>query len=278
MSNSITYGKVDLGGSDFHYKLERNNYQNFRFSSKSKWPFYFRNGLNFGIWAITARKLDVKKVRKKLEKYLIRRQEIMLEVYRSCCSSELAFEYPSSGDFFSGNKISYLGNIYTVDLTVAEGLKNSVELGKEKLYVKYDKNDLLEYDNVYRREEAVISLMTEWYKEKAREIITEKVDKYRKIMDLEPGRVQVRGDMTRKYASCSNKGNLTFAWEPIKAPEEIVEYLVAHELTHLEVSGHYKNFWNYLGQYIDNVREKSKAVREYKLKKMFFKSAEDMAA
>ena len=54
--------------------------------------------------------------------------------------------------------------------------------------------------------------------------------------------VSVRDTRTR-WGSCSTSGNLCFSWRLIFAPEEVVNYVVAHEVAHLVHMNHGKRFW-----------------------------------
>ncbi|WP_340695720.1 M48 family metallopeptidase [Hydrogenobacter thermophilus] len=53
--------------------------------------------------------------------------------------------------------------------------------------------------------------------------------------------IQLR-KMTRKLASCSSKGRLTFNIEVLKLPEEEIKKIVVHELLHLRYPNHGKLF------------------------------------
>ncbi|HRT99184.1 MAG TPA: M48 family metallopeptidase, partial [Ignavibacteriales bacterium] len=43
---------------------------------------------------------------------------------------------------------------------------------------------------------------------------------------------------------CSPKGNLNFSWRLIMAPLSVIDYVVVHELAHLEQRNHSKAFWS----------------------------------
>ena len=50
-------------------------------------------------------------------------------------------------------------------------------------------------------------------------------------------------DTKSRWGSCSSKGNLSFSWRLIFAPEEVVDYVVAHEVAHLAEMNHGPRFW-----------------------------------
>jgi predicted metal-dependent hydrolase len=55
-------------------------------------------------------------------------------------------------------------------------------------------------------------------------------------------RVVVR-DTKSRWGSCSGRGNLSFSWRLIFAPEPVLDYVVAHEVAHLAEMNHGPRFW-----------------------------------
>ena len=55
-------------------------------------------------------------------------------------------------------------------------------------------------------------------------------------------RVTVR-DTKSRWGSCSGRGNLSFSWRLIFAPESVLDYVVAHEVAHLAEMNHGPRFW-----------------------------------
>jgi predicted metal-dependent hydrolase len=55
-------------------------------------------------------------------------------------------------------------------------------------------------------------------------------------------RVSVR-DTRSRWGSCSSTGNLSFRGRLVFAPEEVVDYVVAHEVAHLAEMNHSPRFW-----------------------------------
>ena len=56
-------------------------------------------------------------------------------------------------------------------------------------------------------------------------------------------RVSVR-DTRSRWGSCSADGRVNFSWRLILAPEAVLDYVVAHEVAHLEQMNHGPRFWS----------------------------------
>lgn len=80
------------------------------------------------------------------------------------------------------------------------------------------------------------------YKEIARAKIEKKVEEFNKIYNHNYGRISIKRTSTR-WGSCSSKGNLNFHYKLIFMTEEMMNYVVIHELCHLKELNHSKNFW-----------------------------------
>lgn len=80
-----------------------------------------------------------------------------------------------------------------------------------------------------------------------------KVEYWSKIYNISYKTVTVRNQKTR-WGSASRKGNLNFNYNIVKLPENLVDYLVVHELCHIQEFNHSKNFWQLVGQQIGDYK------------------------
>ena len=69
-----------------------------------------------------------------------------------------------------------------------------------------------------------------------------KLAHYSRLLNVEYSRVSVRCQRT-KWGSCSAKGGLNFNCLLMLAPEEVLDYVIVHELCHLKHMDHSKAFW-----------------------------------
>ncbi|MBI4687875.1 MAG: M48 family metallopeptidase [Nitrospirae bacterium] len=73
--------------------------------------------------------------------------------------------------------------------------------------------------------------------------MSERVSWYSSLSGLKYNRVKI-SDAQKRWGSCSAKGNLNFSWRLIMSPIRVIDYVVIHELAHLEERNHSKKCWN----------------------------------
>lgn len=91
-------------------------------------------------------------------------------------------------------------------------------------------------------------------RDEARRTIEKKIEEYEDQIDEGYQKIYIR-DQKTKWGSCSSNGNLNFNWRLILAPEHVLEYVVVHELVHLEERNHNESFWKRVGELFPDYRE-----------------------
>ena len=81
-----------------------------------------------------------------------------------------------------------------------------------------------------------------WYRRAAREEVAGRLDRAVASVGLRYGALSIRAQRTR-WASCSSSGAMSFNWRLLLAPETVLDYVVWHEVCHLEVADHSPGFW-----------------------------------
>lgn len=99
------------------------------------------------------------------------------------------------------------------------------------------------------------------YREIARDIFTQKTAYYAQIMNVTYGRISIREQKTR-WGSCSSDGNLNFNWRLIFAPEEVLDYIVIHELAHRKEMNHSPAFYKVVSEIMPDYKNQQKWLRE----------------
>ncbi|MCR5672036.1 MAG: M48 family metallopeptidase [Butyrivibrio sp.] len=100
--------------------------------------------------------------------------------------------------------------------------------------------------------------------DKARSVIPAKVHRYAAQMGVTYGRITIRMQKSR-WGSCSAKGNLNFNCLLMKMPDEIIDYVVVHELCHRKEMNHSPRFWAEVEKVIPDYKDKRKRLKEISL-------------
>ena len=108
--------------------------------------------------------------------------------------------------------------------------------------------------------EALRTALERWYRRRARDEVARRLDAAAIRAGTTYGRLSVRGQRTR-WASCSPDGSMSFNWRLLLAPEPILDYVVEHEVAHLEVLDHSRRFWRLLAERSPNYREHERWLR-----------------
>lgn len=76
----------------------------------------------------------------------------------------------------------------------------------------------------------------------AREEISWRAREKAEMIGRKISRIRI-GDPHSRWGSCSSQGVLSFSWRLVMAPEEMLDYVVAHEVAHLKHMDHSRAFW-----------------------------------
>lgn len=99
------------------------------------------------------------------------------------------------------------------------------------------------------------------YRKLAGQVLARKVEYYARQMQVTFGRITVRDQKTR-WGSCSAKGNLNFNWRLVLAPEEVLDYVVVHELAHRKEMNHSQRFWSQVENVMPDYRSRRMWLKE----------------
>lgn len=139
--------------------------------------------------------------------------------------------------FASGETVPVEGHLVPLFVSADGGRSTGVQRGLFDLHVTVPAR----YDEA-RRARAVEAALVKWYTERAQEAIGASVARWSSVTRRPPARVLVRNQRQR-WGSCSPDGTLRFNWRLIMLEPALLDYVVVHELAHLEVPNHGAAFW-----------------------------------
>lgn len=127
-----------------------------------------------------------------------------------------------------------------------------------------------EYPDVYVRAdspEAAMRVYETWRRASLRSKISEMLDYYFPMFEAKgvrpPSQVSYRTMKTRWGVCTPSTGKLTFNYNLFEAPEELIAYVVVHELAHFLEANHSERFWAHVEDVMPDYKIRRKTLREY---------------
>jgi predicted metal-dependent hydrolase len=150
-----------------------------------------------------------------------------------------------------GGQVPYLGRSLLLRVRVEPGrVRSHVALRAGVLHVAVGSPGA----------DAVRAALEAWYRRRARVEVAPRLDAACARAGTSYTRLSIRAQRTR-WASCSSTGAMSFNWRLLLAPPEILDYVVEHEVAHLEVLDHSPRFWRLLGSRSPRYREHERWLR-----------------
>jgi len=171
--------------------------------------------------------------------------------------------------FATGSKIPFIGRDISIKIIHQGSALDICATDRDNenniIYNKYNKekyrhrNGLLE---IYAsKTESVKSTVESFYRNESAIYFTERIEYWKNITGIDYSLLKI-GRGTRLLGHCDMKNNITISWKAITFPEEIIDYLILHELSHVKYKDHSKKFWNLVESYIPDWKRRRRWLKE----------------
>jgi predicted metal-dependent hydrolase len=158
-------------------------------------------------------------------------------------------------DILKDNKILYFGKELpiVINKSVLLGRKGFCQLENNQLIVNIPQNS-------NGSDKLALKTIGEWYKESAKKQLEDRTCIFVKKYNLTIGDVFIK-QQRRIWGSCDCKNNIRYNWRIIMAREEVINYLIAHELAHTIEKNHSRNFWRVVEDMLPNYKTLRKEIK-----------------
>jgi predicted metal-dependent hydrolase len=131
-------------------------------------------------------------------------------------------------EFVDGEQFLYMGKYYSLHINITETQT-----------IEFNEAFIVNAKNI----EIAKKLVFNWYQQQAKEILVPRIKYFAEHLGVKRKRININ---SAKYTwgSCTPAGTLNFNWRIIKAPSDVMDYIVVHELAHLREHNHSRDFWN----------------------------------
>lgn len=157
-------------------------------------------------------------------------------------------------DFSQGSMLFLFGQLVTLHITFAKQARIFLAEGTnnlEVLHIVLAERNQKKLSNDALLAMAVKKHIEQYFKQQAEELIPLKVATYSQLTSLKPTSIKIRQYRAR-WGSCDNCGELSFNYLLMMLPTHVIDYVIVHELCHLQHLNHSKGFWQLVAKYFPN--------------------------
>jgi len=160
---------------------------------------------------------------------------------------------PAEKEFIHGEEFLYLGKQYPLNLIE----KNSAASVKKNTHTL----DLFGRQKRLSKK-ALRAALVSWYKQQATQYLTSRTHHLAKQLNLTPHSITVKTYKAR-WGSCSIQADLSFNWKLVLAPTHIIDYVIIHELCHIEYFNHSSDFWSLVAHHCPSFKQDRLWLKEH---------------
>jgi hypothetical protein len=152
--------------------------------------------------------------------------------------------------FEEGSTLPYLGRNYPLRILKENHSENNIDLidGEFIIRIKSSK-ETTDSKTVIKK------LYEGWLIQNAQSLFKHKVEEYSEKLGVQPDKVNLK-NLKNRWGSMTKEGSLNLNINVLKAPEDIIDYIILHELCHLKIKEHSHHYWDYLRRYMPDYQQK----------------------
>ncbi len=114
-----------------------------------------------------------------------------------------------------------------------------------------------------RAREKVAGIMNELYRWEAKKYLPSRVGELASGTGLSFGKVTIRNNISN-WGSCSSRNNISLNLHLMKLPDQLIDYVILHELAHTRIKNHSAEFYRLLDDLTGHQAARLKAeIRKY---------------
>jgi len=111
------------------------------------------------------------------------------------------------------------------------------------------------------KERTLKTALVRFYKREGLALMAPKVEAYAKQLNRAVSQIVVR-DQKRRWGSCAPDGTIRLNWRLMGFPEELIDYVCAHEAAHLVEANHSPAFWAVVESLMPDWKARRKHMRD----------------
>lgn len=129
-----------------------------------------------------------------------------------------------------------------------------------KIYIS-DENEIQSIEN----QNYIRNIIEKILRIEAKSYLPKRVDELAKKHNFTYQKLTIKNNKTR-WGSCSYNNNINLSLHLMRVREELLDYVILHELVHTKVKNHSKEFWTTLNRHCPNSKNLDRELKNYSLR------------
>ena len=149
--------------------------------------------------------------------------------------------------FLHGSTLPYFGKNYPLKIMHNRGTNGEIE---------FENGEFLAYINGSKPSKKIVELIYQkWLIEEAQPYLDKKLKQYSMELAIKSCKIRLKV-LRSRWGSVTKYGTINLSIDLLKAPTDVIDYMILHELCHIRIKGHSHGFWDLVHKYMPNYQDK----------------------
>ncbi|PFA67153.1 zinc protease [Bacillus sp. AFS015802] len=153
---------------------------------------------------------------------------------------------PQVKSYQHGEPFLYLGESFPIEVHHnPEISRDHVTLGEGRINIHVKEQD----------EERIKQALKRFYYRECKSLVEKRISIHQEKFKAKHRSVRISDSQTT-WGTCDGRRQLTFNWKLAMAPQDVIDYVVVHEMCHMIHLNHDRSFWRLVGKFVPDYKEK----------------------
>ncbi len=158
-------------------------------------------------------------------------------------------------EFISGANLIYQGKHYPITLKPSKLKRVKIEFTDSFII------SMPETLAVTTQQEEIKNALIRWLKKQTKIAVETLVQLHAPKKNLYPRTITIKTQKSR-WGSCGIHNDININWLLMLAPHEVLEYVVVHELCHIQVKNHSSQFWAVVAEHLPDYQARRRWLKK----------------
>jgi predicted metal-dependent hydrolase len=144
-----------------------------------------------------------------------------------------------------GESFLYLGREYPIQISQDTTIEQDhAVFAEEKLHIFVKQLE----------DEKIRQALKRFYYQQCKMLVERSIKSYQSNFKSKPRSIRITDNKTN-WGTCDSKQQLTFNWKLAMAPQQVIDYVVVHEMCHMVHLNHDRSFWRLVGKILPDYKQ-----------------------